>query len=396
MTPSFSGAGGPGDAGDGRASGPRRPLTYRDAGVDVDAGNRVVDLIRLDTAATARPECLGGIGGFAGLVRLLASPRRWRDPVLVSGTDGVGTKLKIAFALDRHDTVGLDCVAYCVNDVACSGAEPLFFLDYVGTGRLEPEKVATVVRGVAAGCLQAGCALIGGETAELPGLYGPGEYDLVGFAVGVVERDRIIDGSRVRAGDVLVGLASTGLQSSGYSLVRRALLEVAGMRLEEFVPALGRTLGEELLTPTAVYPRLILDLAARYDVRAVVNITGGGFYDNIPRSLPDNLGAVVRRGSWPEPPVFDLIRRAGDVADREMFRTFNMGVGMVVVVPADQADAVCRAVATWESPALAGPDGLVRLAALAEPPRRAWVIGEVVPAGRSARVLVTDRDGREF
>ena len=399
----------------------KRPLTYRDSGVDVDAGNRVVDLIRGFAAATVRPESVGGIGGFGGLMGLRpatagappagaagpllsgASVPRWRDPVLVSGADGVGTKLKLAFMLDKHDTVGLDCVAYNVNDIACSGAEPLLFLDYIGVGRLVPEKVASIVKGVAAGCLAAGCALVGGETAELPGLYAPDEYDLAGFAVGVVERDRVIDGRRVVAGDVLVGLASTGLQSSGFSLVRRAVFDTAGHRPEEQVAEFGRTLGEELLTPTAIYPRVLLELVDRFDIKAVINITGGGFYDNIPRVMPDGLGARVRRGSWPEPPVFDFVRHCGQVEPVEMFRTFNMGVGMALVVPADQADAVCRAVAEWgglgQAPvAQVSPasDALAPLVALADPPRRAWPIGEIISAGDARRVVIAGKDGREF
>ncbi len=380
-------------------------LTYRDSGVDVDAGNKVVDLIRGFASATSRPESVGGIGGFGGLVGM---PAGYRDPVLVSGADGVGTKLKIAFMMGRHDTVGLDCVAYNVNDVACAGAQPLFFLDYIGVGRLVPEVVATVVKGVAAGCLAAGCALAGGETAELPGIYAPEEYDLAGFAVGVAERDRVIDGSRVEAGDVLVGLASTGLQSSGFSLVRRAVFEAAGYKPEEPVAEFGRTLGEELLTPTAIYPKLLRHLAAGFDVRAIVNITGGGFYDNIPRVIPAGLGVRVRRGLWPEPPVFDFVRRAGDIEPFEMFRTFNMGIGMAVVVPPGQADALCRAVREWPGFALAVEDGaLVPLTRLAEPPRRAYAIGEVVPLEKlgpstrpderhsGRRVVIAEKDGRE-
>jgi phosphoribosylformylglycinamidine cyclo-ligase len=391
----------------------KRPLTYRDSGVDVDAGNRVVDLIRGFAAATVRPESVGGIGGFGGLIGLRpatpgetpvgaagpllsgAGVPRWRDPVLVSGADGVGTKLKLAFMLDKHDTVGLDCVAYNVNDIACSGAEPLLFLDYIGMGRLVPEKVASIVKGIAAGCLAAGCALVGGETAELPGLYAPDEYDLAGFAVGVVERDRVIDGRSVVAGDVLVGLASTGLQSSGFSLVRRAVFDTAGHRPEQQVAEFGRTLGEELLTPTAIYPRLLLELVDRFDIKAVVNITGGGFYDNIPRVMPAGLGARVRRGSWPEPPVFDFVRHCGQVEPVEMFRTFNMGVGMALVVRADQADAVCRAVREWGGPSPAS-DALAPLVALAEPPRRAWPIGEIISAGDARRVVIAGKDGREF
>jgi phosphoribosylformylglycinamidine cyclo-ligase len=406
----------------------KRPLTYRDSGVDVDAGNRVVDLIRGFAAATVRPESVGGIGGFGGLMGLrpATSVSRWRDPVLVSGADGVGTKLKLAFMLDKHDTVGLDCVAYNVNDIACAGAEPLLFLDYIGVGRLVPEKVASIVKGVAAGCVAAGCALVGGETAELPGIYSPDEYDLAGFAVGVVERDRVIDGRSVVAGDVLVGLASTGLQSSGFSLVRRAVFDTSGHRPEQQVAEFGRTLGEELLTPTAIYSRLLLELVNRFNIKAIVNITGGGFYDNIPRVMPDGLGVRVRRGSWPEPPVFDFVRHCGQVEPIEMFRTFNMGVGMVLVVPSDQADAVCRAVAEWgEEPSQAvvgatapapavtpsptgatslASDALAPLVALAEPPRRAWPIGEVVPMARLGstaaaalrRVVIAGKDGQEF
>jgi len=374
---------------------------------------------------------LNAVAG-AGVAGTAAAASAYQDPVLVSGTDGVGTKLKIAFMMDKHDTVGIDCVAYCVNDIVCSGAQPLLFLDYIGTGRLVPETVADIVKGVAAGCVAAGAALVGGETAELPGFYAPEEYDLAGFSVGVVERARIIDGSRAATGDALVGLASTGLQSSGFSLVRRALFDLAGRRVTDHVDDFGRTLGEELLTPTAVYPRLILHLMESFDIRAVANISGGGFYDNIPRVLPGGLGARVRRGTWTEPAVFDFVRRAGRVEDPEMFRTFNMGVGMILVVPADQADAVCRAVAGWggappegapepgpgAGPAApAGPnrpapspeaaralEEMAPLVALAQPPRKAWVIGEIVPAeklGAAAgaagrRVVISDKGGREF
>lgn len=315
-------------------------LTYRDAGVNIDAGNRSVEMIIPHTRRTFRPGVLGDIGGFGGLFELDLA--RYRRPVLVSGTDGVGTKLKVAFLMGKHDTVGIDVVAYCVNDVIVQGAEPLFFLDYIGTGVLEPAVVADVVKGVAEGCVRAGCALIGGETAELPGFYAPGEYDLVGFAVGAVDRDRIIDGSRIAPGDAVIGIGSTGLQSSGFSLARKVLFEVAGYRVTDHVAELGCLLGEEMLTPTGIYARQILDLAERFDLRGIANITGGGFYDNIPRVLPAGARALLRRGTWPTQPIFGLIQREGRVEEREMFRTFNMGIAMVLVVPDVQADAVTR------------------------------------------------------
>ncbi|HCC32746.1 MAG TPA: phosphoribosylformylglycinamidine cyclo-ligase [Clostridiales bacterium] len=317
-----------------------RGLTYREAGVDVEAGDEAVRRIKGLAASTNVPGVLGGIGGFGGLFHLASG--RWRDPVLVAGADGVGTKLKIAFALDRHDTVGIDAVAYCVNDVIVQGAEPLFFLDYIGLGKLEPGLVETIVRGVAEGCRRAGCALLGGETAELPGLYRPGEYDLVGFCVGAVEREAVIDGRSVRPGDAIVGIGSTGLQSSGFSLVREVLLKRAGLPLEKHFPELGRTLGEELLEPTGIYARQLLAVAREFELRAAANISGGGLLGNIPRVLPAGTCARIRRGSWPTQPIFDLIRRRGRIEEREMFRTFNLGIAMVLVVPADAADAVCR------------------------------------------------------
>ncbi len=334
--------------------------------MDVDAGNRAVELMKASVRRTLRPEVLGGIGAFGGCFAL--DPGRYRQPVLVAGADGVGTKLKIAFALDRHDTVGIDCVAMNVNDVLAQGAEPLFFLDYLAVGRLDPERVAAIVSGVAEGCVRAGCALLGGETAEMPGFYPPGEYDLAGFAVGVVERERLLDGSAVRPGDALVGLASSGLHSNGYSLARRLLLEAAGLRLDQHVAELGRTLGEELLEPTRIYARPVLALLrAGRPVRAMAHITGGGLVENIPRALPPGTAAVLRPGSWPEPPVFDLIRAAarrtgGGIAEAEMRRTFNLGLGMVLVVAPDAAD------------------GLVR--DLERAGERAWLVGEVVAGER--------------
>lgn len=318
---------------------------YREAGVDIDAGNRAVELIKAHAATTMRPEVLSGIGGFSGLFALDLA--RYRAPVLVSGADGVGTKLKVAQLAGRHDTVGIDLVAMCVNDILACGAEPLFFLDYLACGQLAPEQAAEIVAGVAAGCREAGCALIGGETAEMPGFYRPGEYDLAGFAVGVVDRDAVWDGRSIRPGDVLLGLASSGLHSNGFSLARRVLLEQRGWTVDTLLPAAGtprRALGEELLTPTRIYARNVLALRDRFAASAAVkgaaHITGGGIIENVPRVLPDGLGAAVSRGSWPAPPIFGLIQEgggAGRISDEEMHRVFNMGIGMVLIVAEELA-----------------------------------------------------------
>jgi phosphoribosylformylglycinamidine cyclo-ligase len=335
--------------------------TYRDAGVDIDEGDRLVDLIKPLARPTLRPEVLAGIGGFGGLFAL--DVKKYRDPVLVAGTDGVGTKLKLAFLTGRHDTVGIDLVAMSVNDVAVTGAEPLFFLDYFATGKLRAEQAAQVVKGIAEGCRQAGCALIGGETAELPGFYADGEYDLAGFAVGVVERDRILDGRKVRPGDALLGVASTGLHSNGYSLARKVLLERHA--LSDRPPELdGRTVGEALLEPTRIYARDILALLERTPVHALAHITGGGLPGNAPRNLPDGTRAVIRAGTWPVPAIFGLIEREGAVPRDEMYRTFNMGLGLVIALPAASAEAA-RAV-------LAGR-GLP-----------SWVVGAVEPGSGEA------------
>lgn len=316
-------------------------LTYRGAGVDVDAGNRAVELMRRHVAGTQRPGVLGGFGGFGGLFELDLS--RYPQPVLVSGTDGVGTKLRIAFLMEKHDTIGQDAVAMCANDVVAQGAEPLFFLDYLAVGKLNPQRVAGIVAGVSAGCRLAGCALIGGETAEMPGFYPPDEYDIAGFCVGVVNKPEIIDGSRVAPGDALIGLASSGLHSNGYSLVRRLFLDRLSWSLDRHVDELGRTLGEELLEPTRIYARTVLALrAAGVDLKGVAHITGGGLMENVPRVLPQGTKAVLQKASWTEPPVFDLIRRLGPVEDAELARAFNLGVGMVLVVPAEQADEALR------------------------------------------------------
>jgi phosphoribosylformylglycinamidine cyclo-ligase len=324
-------------------------VTYRDAGVDMDEGDRMVDLIKPLARPTLRPEVIAGIGGFGGLFAL--QPGRWKEPVLVSGTDGVGTKLKVAFAADRHATIGIDLVAMCVNDVAVVGAEPLFFLDYFATGKLRAEQGVEVVKGIAEGCRQAGCALIGGETAELPGFYAGGEYDLAGFAVGCVERSRIVDGRSVTPGDAVLGIASTGLHSNGYSLARKVLLE--RYALDGRPPALGgATLADTLLEPTRIYALDVLALLEQVPVKSLAHITGGGLPGNVPRNLPEGTRAVLDARRWPRPAVFDLIQREGDVPWNEMDATFNMGLGLVAVlapshVPAAQGLLASRGLASW-------------------------------------------------
>ncbi|WP_276557825.1 phosphoribosylformylglycinamidine cyclo-ligase [Dethiobacter alkaliphilus] len=308
--------------------------TYKDAGVDIDAGNEAVRLMKKHVRSTHRPGVLTEIGGFGGLFAL--DTKKYQEPVLVSGADGVGTKLKVAFLMDKHDTVGQDAVAMCVNDIVVQGAEPLFFLDYLAVGRLEPGKVADIVGGVAAGCRQAGCALIGGETAEMPGFYPDGEYDLAGFAVGVADKAKIVDGSLAKPGDVVIGLPSAGLHSNGFSLARKVLLEKAGFAVDQHIPELGKTLGEELLTPTKIYVRAVLDVLAEVNVRGMAHITGGGLPENVPRCLPEGLGATLNQ-VWTVPPVFTLIQKQGDVPTEDMFRTFNMGIGFVLIVPREEA-----------------------------------------------------------
>ena len=311
--------------------------SYEKAGVNLEAGYEVVKRIKKHVASTARTGVMGNIGAFGGMFDLAALGVR--EPVLVSGTDGVGTKLKLAFELDRHDTIGIDAVAMCVNDVLAQGAEPLFFLDYVAVGHNEPAKVEAIVAGVAEGCRQAGCALIGGETAEMPGMYGGGEYDIAGFTCGVVERSRLIDGSKVAVGDVLVGIASTGVHSNGFSLVRKIIAD-NGLDLRRVYPELDaeRTLGEVLLTPTKIYVRPVLDLIAHCDVHGISHITGGGFDENIPRILREGQGISVVEGSWEILPVFAFLEKYGHIAHREMFNIFNMGIGMVIALDASQAE----------------------------------------------------------
>jgi phosphoribosylformylglycinamidine cyclo-ligase len=305
------------------------PLTYREAGVDIDAGDEAVRRIAPLARATARSEVLGGVGSFAAFVRV---PPALIEPVLVSSTDGVGSKLKVAFMADRHTTVGIDLVAMGVNDVLVHGAEPLYFLDYVGMSRVDPARVEAIVAGVAEGCRQAGCALVGGETAELPDLYAAGEYDLAGFAVGVVERSRIIDGRSVKPGDRVLGLASSGLHSNGYSLARRIVFDVMGLGIDAPFPRTGRTVADELLEPTRIYAASVKTLLEAVPVAAMAHITGGGLPGNVPRVLPEGCRVMIRGGSWKVPPVFEVLREAGRVEDAEMLRTFNMGIGYVVIV----------------------------------------------------------------
>ena len=330
-------------------------ITYKDAGVDIAAGNSFVNMIKPLVKSTFRPEVMAEIGGFGGLFSLNAS--KYKNPVLVSGTDGVGTKLKIAFMADFHETVGIDLVAMCVNDIIVQGAEPLFFLDYLATGRLLPEKAASIVKGIAEGCRQAGCALIGGETAEMPGFYADEEYDLAGFAVGVVDRDNIIDGSCIAVGNRLIGIASSGLHSNGYSLARKLVFERMGLSIDSQLPGIGRTVAEELLTPTRIYVRSVMNLLKDFRINGIAHITGGGLLENIPRILPRGCRAMVHLPSWERPLLFELLAEAGNVERHEMYRTFNMGIGMVLAVAERDVE-----------------DMIDRLNGLGE---RAWVIGEI-------------------
>jgi phosphoribosylformylglycinamidine cyclo-ligase len=328
-------------------------ITYKDAGVDIEAGNEAVERIKPAVASTWRHGVLGGLGGFGGLFHL--DVKKYPDPVLVSGTDGVGTKLRLAFQLDQHHTIGQDAVAMCVNDVLVQGAEPLFFLDYLAVGKLVPERVASVVAGVAEGCRQAGCALIGGETAEMPGFYGGEEYDIAGFAVGVVNRDQLIDGSGIREGDIVLGLRSSGLHSNGFSLVRKIF---ANHGLQETVPRLGGTLGDILLTPTRIYVKSVLAVLEKVAVPGMVHITGGGLTENIPRVLPQGLGVAINLASWEIPPIFALVQETGRVKQEEMLRTFNMGIGFILILhPEDEELATEMLKANQEKPVKIGVVG---------------------------------------
>ena len=331
-------------------------LSYKDAGVDINAGNELVERIKPHVKRTTRPEVIGGLGGFGALC---AIPNKYKEPILVSGTDGVGTKLRLAIDLKKHDTIGIDLVAMCVNDLVVQGAEPLFFLDYYATGKLEVDVASDVVKGIAEGCVQSGCALVGGETAEMPGMYHVGDYDLAGFCVGVVEKSEIIEGSAVKVGDVLVALASSGPHSNGYSLIRK-VLEVSGAN-----PAVdqleGKPLSEHLLAPTKIYVKSVLELVENTDVHAIAHLTGGGFWENIPRVLPENTKAVIDEKSWAWPVIFNWLQEKGNISRYEMYRTFNCGVGMVIAVPAAEAEKA--------------------VSLLTQAGETAWVIGKIEALG---------------
>jgi phosphoribosylformylglycinamidine cyclo-ligase len=312
-----------------------KKISYIDAGVDIEKGNSFIQMIKPMVESTFRPEVLRKIGGFAGCVSL--NLERYKKPILVSSTDGVGTKLKIAFLMDRHDTVGIDLVAMCVNDILVSGARPLFLLDYLATSHLDTEKAKKVVEGIVKGCIEAECSLIGGETAEMPGFYKEGEYDLAGFVVGIVEDAQLIDGSSVTVGDKLIGIASSGLHSNGYSLVRKVLLDHHKMDLEKRVEEIGGVLGEELLRPTKIYVKTVLNLVRDFNIGGMAHITGGGITGNVPRVIPKGCKAIVRKGSWEIPSVFSFLKEKGDIPEDEMLRTFNNGIGMVIIVKTKEA-----------------------------------------------------------
>ncbi len=331
-------------------------ITYKSAGVDVEAGYRAVKLMKDHVKKTHTPGVIGGLGSFGGFFK--PDLQGYKDPILVSGTDGVGTKLQLAFMANKHDTIGIDCVAMCVNDIVCHGAEPLFFLDYIATGKINPDKVSDIVYGISKGCLEAECALIGGETAEMPGFYKDEEYDLAGFAVGVVDRKKIINGEDVRAGNVMIGLPSSGIHSNGYSLVRKLFFVLNNYKVESVFPELSSTLGEELLKPTRIYVKIIQDLVNKYEINGIAHITGGGFIENIPRVLPKDLMARVEIGSWPILPIFNLMKDIGDIEDEVLYNTFNMGIGFVLIVDKSNANEI--------------------LSALKEKNEKAYIIGDIV------------------
>ena len=318
-----------------------RSESYKAAGVDVTAGYEAVKLMKPMVESTFTKGVMGTLGGFGGLFR--PEFNGMKDPILVSGTDGVGTKLKLAFLMDKHDTVGIDCVAMCVNDIACCGAQPLFFLDYVAVGKNHPEKIAQMVSGIAEGCRQAGCALIGGETAEMPGFYPENEYDMAGFSVGMVDKEKMIDGTGIKAGDALIGVASSGVHSNGYSLVRKTL-GINEKSVRRYIDEFGKTLGEELLTPTKIYVKAIQSLMGKVEVKGISHITGGGFYENVPRMLPAGIVAKIEKAAMPVPPVFDLIAKTGKIPERDMYNTFNMGAGLVLAVAAEDASRAVAAI----------------------------------------------------
>ena len=318
-------------------------LDYKTAGVDIEAGYKSVELMKKHVKETMRPEVLGGLGGFAGAFDL-SGIKNMEEPVLLSGTDGCGTKVKLAFVMDKHDTIGIDAVAMCVNDIACSGGEPLFFLDYIACGKNYPEKIATIVSGVAEGCKQSGCALVGGETAEHPGLMPENDYDLAGFAVGVVDKKDIIDGSDIKPGDVLVAMPSTGVHSNGFSLVRK-VFDITEESLNTYYDELGKTLGEALIEPTRIYVKALKNVKnAGVRIKGCSHITGGGFFENVPRMLPENVRAIIKKDSYPVPALFDLIQKNGNIEEHMMYNTFNMGLGMVIAVNPKDVDATMKAI----------------------------------------------------
>ena len=341
-------------------------LTYRDAGVDIDAGNRAVELMKESVKRTYTPGVVGDLGGFGGLYSLAG--HSMSEPMLVSGTDGVGTKLRLAIMMDKHDTIGQDCVAMSVNDILVQGATPLFFLDYIAVGKLNPVKVADIVRGVAEACEESGCALLGGETAEMAGFYDNDDYDVAGFAVGIVDRPKLITGESIKAGDVILGLPSSGVHSNGFSLVRKIVFDHKQFSIDTDIPEFGKTLGEELLTPTRLYPKAVLPLIEQQLVKGMVHITGGGFYENIPRVLPKNTKAVINEKSWEWPSVFNWLQEKGNIDTYEMYRTFNCGVGMVIALPQEQVETA--------------------LAILKQAGENAWLIGRIEHAEDDAEQVV--------
>ncbi|MCT4593793.1 MAG: phosphoribosylformylglycinamidine cyclo-ligase [Anaeromicrobium sp.] len=312
--------------------------TYKDAGVDVLEGQRAVNMMKKHIDKTLSKNVLRGIGGFSGLFEL--DLEGIKKPVLVSGTDGVGTKLKIAFMMDKHDTIGIDCVAMCVNDILCQGAKPLYFLDYIGTGNLKAPKVEKIVEGICTGCVEAGASLIGGETAEMPDFYQNEEYDLAGFTVGVVDKDKIITGEHIKDGDILIGIPSSGIHSNGYSLVRKVFFKDNNYDLNDYMDELGTTLGDELLKPTRIYAKECAKLFPKYDIKGVCHVTGGGFYENIPRIIPKGLGVRINKDFWSRPSIFNLIMRVGNISEKEMYSTFNMGIGMILVVNKEDSEKI--------------------------------------------------------
>jgi phosphoribosylformylglycinamidine cyclo-ligase len=341
----------------------KKSLSYKDAGVDINAGNDLVERIKEDVKRTRRPEVMGGLGGFGALCSI---PSKYKEPILVSGTDGVGTKLRLAIDLNKHDGIGIDLVAMCVNDLVVQGAEPLFFLDYYATGKLDVDVAAEVIKGIAHGCEQSGCALVGGETAEMPGMYHSGDYDLAGFCVGVVEKSEIIDASKVKVGDSLIALASSGPHSNGYSLIRK-VLEVSGSDAATVLLD-GKPLAEHLLAPTKIYVKSILQLIKHVDVHAISHLTGGGFWENIPRVLPAHVKAVIHENSWQWPTVFDWLQQQGNIDRYEMYRTFNCGVGMVITLPEKDVETA--------------------LALLRQAGEQAWVIGQIEALGSGEQQVV--------